>query len=99
MAEGLTLVSVDYESFGKVQGVFCRKYTQAEGQRLGSVGWVQNPNCSTVQGQVRGPISKVRPVKEWLETTGGPKSHIGTATSNNEKVILTSDYSDLQIVK
>ncbi|EDL02861.1 acylphosphatase 1, erythrocyte (common) type, isoform CRA_a, partial [Mus musculus] len=30
MAEGDTLVSVDYEIFGKVQGVFFRKYTQAE---------------------------------------------------------------------
>ncbi|XP_029340817.1 acylphosphatase-1 isoform X2 [Mus caroli] len=30
MAEGNTLVSVDYEIFGKVQGVFFRKYTQAE---------------------------------------------------------------------
>lgn len=28
MAEGDTLVSVDYEIFGKVQGVFFRKYTQ-----------------------------------------------------------------------
>ncbi|XP_060243859.1 acylphosphatase-1 isoform X2 [Meriones unguiculatus] len=30
MAEGDTLVSVDYEIFGKVQGVFFRKYTQFE---------------------------------------------------------------------
>ncbi|KAM5337322.1 LOW QUALITY PROTEIN: DNA mismatch repair protein Mlh3 [Glossophaga mutica] len=29
MAEGDTLISVDYEIFGKVQGVFFRKYTQA----------------------------------------------------------------------
>ncbi|XP_044087582.1 acylphosphatase-1 isoform X2 [Neovison vison] len=28
MAEGDTLISVDYEIFGKVQGVFFRKYTQ-----------------------------------------------------------------------
>ncbi|XP_033043291.1 acylphosphatase-1 isoform X2 [Trachypithecus francoisi] len=28
MAEGDTLLSVDYEIFGKVQGVFFRKYTQ-----------------------------------------------------------------------
>lgn len=28
MAEGNTLVSVDYEIFGKVQKVFFRKYTQ-----------------------------------------------------------------------
>ncbi|XP_007450332.1 PREDICTED: acylphosphatase-1-like, partial [Lipotes vexillifer] len=28
MAEGDPLISVDYEVFGKVQGVFFRKYTQ-----------------------------------------------------------------------
>lgn len=33
MAEGDTLISVDYEVFGKVQGVFFRKYTQVCGPR------------------------------------------------------------------
>ncbi|KAK9409574.1 acylphosphatase-1 [Crotalus adamanteus] len=32
MAEGQGLVSVDYEVFGKVQGVFFRKHTQAQGK-------------------------------------------------------------------
>lgn len=37
MAEGGTLISVDYEIFGKVQGVFFRKYTQVCGlQALGT---------------------------------------------------------------
>ena len=37
MAEGDTLISVDYEVFGKVQGVFFRKYTQVCGlQALGT---------------------------------------------------------------
>uniref|UniRef100_A0A8C5NXK3 Acylphosphatase n=2 Tax=Jaculus jaculus TaxID=51337 RepID=A0A8C5NXK3_JACJA len=99
MAEGDTLVSVDYEIFGKVQGVFFRKYTQAEGKKLGLVGWVQNTDRGTVQGQLQGPISKVRPMKEWLESTGSPKSHIDSAKFNNEKVILKLDYSDFQIVK
>lgn len=31
MADGDTLISVDYEIFGKVQGVFFRKYTQVCG--------------------------------------------------------------------
>ncbi|EPY81353.1 hypothetical protein CB1_000743084 [Camelus ferus] len=58
MAEGDTLISVDYEVFGKVQGVFFRKYTQAEGKKLGLVGWVQNTDQGTVQGQLQGPTSK-----------------------------------------
>lgn len=99
MAEGDTLISVDYEIFGKVQGVFFRKYTQAEGKKLGLVGWVQNTDQGTVQGQLQGPISKVRHMQEWLEKKGSPKSHIDRANFNNEKVILKLDYSDFQIVK
>ncbi|XP_046503297.1 acylphosphatase-1 isoform X1 [Equus asinus] len=99
MAEGGTLISVDYEIFGKVQGVFFRKYTQTEGKKLGLVGWVQNTDEGTVQGQVQGPISKVRHMQEWLETKGSPKSHIDRASFSNEKVILKLDYSDFQIVK
>ncbi|XP_066200272.1 acylphosphatase-1 isoform X3 [Saccopteryx leptura] len=99
MAEGDTLISVDYEIFGKVQGVFFRKYTQAEGKNLGLVGWVQNTDQGTVQGQLQGPISKVRHMQKWLETRGSPKSHIDRAIFNNEKVILKLDYSDFQIVK
>lgn len=99
MAEGDTLISVDYEIFGKVQGVFFRKYTQAEGKKLGLVGWVQNTDQGTVQGQLQGPVSKVRLMQEWLETKGSPKSHIDRANFRNEKVILKLDYSDFQIVK
>ncbi|KAM5244601.1 acylphosphatase-1 isoform 5-T14 [Hipposideros larvatus] len=99
MAEGDTLISVDYEIFGKVQGVFFRKYTQAEGKKLGLVGWVKNTDQGTVQGQLQGPISKVRHMQEWLETKGSPKSHIERANFNSEKAILKLDYSDFQIVK
>jgi acylphosphatase len=72
---------------------------QAEGKKLGLVGWVQNTDQGTVQGQLQGPISKVRHMQEWLETRGSPKSHIDRANFNNEKVISKLDYSDFQIVK
>ncbi|XP_053458391.1 acylphosphatase-1 isoform X1 [Nycticebus coucang] len=99
MAQGDTLISVDYEIFGKVQGVFFRKHTQAEGKKLGLVGWVQNTDRGTVQGQLQGPTSKVRHMQEWLKTKGSPKSHIDRANFKNEKTISKLDYSDFQIVK
>ncbi|KAG3261881.1 acylphosphatase-1 [Ictidomys tridecemlineatus] len=100
MAEGDTLVSVDYTILGKVQGVFFHKYTQSEGNsELGLVGWVQNTDQGTVQGKLQGPISKVRYMQEWLETKGSPKSQIDRANFSNEKVILKLDYSEFQIVK
>lgn len=45
MAEGDTLISVDYEIFGKVQGVFFRKYTQVRG--LQALGTYQVMNMGT----------------------------------------------------
>ncbi|XP_078248970.1 acylphosphatase-1 isoform X1 [Pogona vitticeps] len=99
MAEGDGLLSVDYEVFGKVQGVFFRKYTQAEGKKLGLVGWVQNTNYGTVQGQIQGPIVKVRQLQEWLQKKGSPKSIIDRAEFHNEKKITNLEYSDFSIVK
>uniref|UniRef100_A0A7M4EBL5 Acylphosphatase n=1 Tax=Crocodylus porosus TaxID=8502 RepID=A0A7M4EBL5_CROPO len=65
-----SLISVDYEVFGKVQGVFFRKHTQAEGRQLGLVGWVRNTERGTVQGQVQGPAAAVRQLQQWLRDTG-----------------------------
>ncbi|XP_019940603.1 acylphosphatase-1 isoform X2 [Paralichthys olivaceus] len=93
------LVSVDYEVFGRVQGVFFRKYTQAEGKKLGLVGWVQNTDSGTVQGQLQGPRSKVNEMQEWLKSTGSPKSHISKAEFKNEKTVDSLDHSSFNIVK
>uniref|UniRef100_A0A8C5WRT3 Acylphosphatase n=1 Tax=Laticauda laticaudata TaxID=8630 RepID=A0A8C5WRT3_LATLA len=99
MAEGSGLISVDYEVFGKVQGVFFRKHTQAQGKKLGLVGWVQNTDYGTVQGQIQGPLIKVRQLQEWLQKTGSPKSHIDRAEFHNEKKIVHLEHSDFCIIK
>ena len=36
------LIAVDYEVFGRVQGVFFRKFTNEKGNSLGLRGWVKN---------------------------------------------------------
>ncbi|NXG30839.1 ACYP1 protein, partial [Dromaius novaehollandiae] len=99
MAAGEGLVSVDYEVFGKVQGVFFRKYTQAEGKRLGVVGWVKNTSHGTVQGQLQGPMANVRELQEWLRKTGSPQSHISRAEFRNEKKIEALEHKDFTILK
>nr|XP_020446716.1 acylphosphatase-1 isoform X1 [Monopterus albus] len=93
------LISVDYEIFGRVQGVFFRKYTQAEGKKLGLVGWVQNTGAGTVQGQIQGPRSKVIEMQEWLKSTGSPKSHITKAEFKNENRVDSLEHSSFKIVK
>ncbi|XP_057284610.1 acylphosphatase-1 [Pezoporus wallicus] len=98
MADGEGLLSVDYEVFGKVQGVFFRKYTQGEAKRLGLVGWVQNTSHGTVHGQVQGPAARVRELQEWLRKTGSPQSRISRAEFRNEKKIEALEHDNFQIV-
>ncbi|KAG5853135.1 acylphosphatase-2-like [Anguilla rostrata] len=87
------LVSVDYEVFGQVQGVFFRKYTQKEGCRLQLVGWVRNTNWDTVEGQIQGPKEAVESMKNWLRTTGSPMSRIDKVNFANEKEIPALEFN------
>ncbi|NXN89198.1 ACYP1 protein, partial [Bombycilla garrulus] len=99
MADGEGLVSVDYEVHGKVQGVFFRKYTQAEAKKLGLVGWVQNTSHGTVQGQIQGPTARVRELQDWLRKIGSPQSRISRADFSNEKKIEALEHKEFQILK
>nr|XP_023684078.1 acylphosphatase-1 isoform X1 [Paramormyrops kingsleyae] len=99
MSDQEDLISVDYEIFGRVQGVFFRKYTQAEGTNLGLTGWVQNTKSGTVQGQLQGPSMKVKQMQEWLKTTGSPKSQITKAEFKNERKIDTLEHTNFKIVR
>ncbi|XP_045045375.1 acylphosphatase-2 isoform X1 [Desmodus rotundus] len=56
------LKSVDYEVFGRVQGVCFRMYTEGEAKKIGVVGWVKNTSQGTVTGQVQGPEEKVNSI-------------------------------------
>ncbi|KAK3869441.1 hypothetical protein Pcinc_025242 [Petrolisthes cinctipes] len=85
------LVSVDFEVFGLVQGVFFRKYTQEQGMKLGVVGWCRNTSHGTVAGQVEGPTQKVQLMKDWLSNVGSRASRIERAEFKNEKEI--QDYT------
>ncbi|XP_076833879.1 acylphosphatase-1 [Brachyhypopomus gauderio] len=93
------LLSVDYEVFGKVQGVFFRKHTQSEGKKLGLVGWVQNTGAGTVQGQLQGPASNVAQMQQWLRTTGSPQSRVIKAEFKNERSIEKTDFKDFKVVR
>uniref|UniRef100_A0A8C6CRV8 Acylphosphatase n=1 Tax=Moschus moschiferus TaxID=68415 RepID=A0A8C6CRV8_MOSMO len=63
------LKSVDYEVFGRVQGVCFRMYTEDEARKIGVVGWVKNTSKGTVTGQVQGPEEKVNSIKTPLPFT------------------------------
>lgn len=72
---------------------------QAEGKKLGLVGWVQNTEAGTVQGQLQGPSDRVKQMQEWLSSTGSPKSQIRKTEFKNEKKIESLEHSTFKIVR
>ncbi|XP_036781931.2 acylphosphatase-2 isoform X2 [Manis pentadactyla] len=68
------LKSVDYEVFGRVQGVCFRMYTEDEAKKIGVVGWVKNTSKGTVTGQVQGPEKKVNSMTSSTALKGNAES-------------------------
>ncbi|XP_006211333.1 acylphosphatase-2 isoform X1 [Camelus dromedarius] len=97
MSTARPLKSVDYEVFGRVQGVCFRMYTEDEARKIGVVGWVKNTSKGTVTGQVQGPEEKVNSMKSWLSKVGSPSSRIDRTNFSNEKSISKLEYSNFSI--
>eukprot|EP00743_Colponemidia_sp_Colp-15_P011340 GILK01012636.1.p1 GENE.GILK01012636.1~~GILK01012636.1.p1 ORF type:complete len:122 (+),score=17.37 GILK01012636.1:45-410(+) len=69
-------LSVKFEVFGRVQGVFFRKYTQQQAVQLGLVGYCLNTPTGSVKGVIQGPPPKCHEMRHWLTEVGSPKSKI-----------------------
>ncbi|XP_019646898.1 PREDICTED: acylphosphatase-2-like [Branchiostoma belcheri] len=90
------LLSVEYEIYGEVQGVFFRDNTRKQARRLNLVGWVQNTRQGTVAGVVQGPRNAVDQMKHWLRHVGSPMSRIEGA-SFDEKSIARLEFGNFDI--
>jgi acylphosphatase len=53
--------------YGKVQGVFYRKSTQAEAKKLGLCGWVKNREDGSVEIFVEGNSTQIEALKKWCK--------------------------------
>jgi len=72
--------------YGKVQGVYFRSYTQAEGNRLGVKGWVKNRADGAVEVVVEGEPDKVAQMLAWLKE-GSPGSQVQKVESREERPV------------
>ncbi|XP_046831999.1 acylphosphatase-2 isoform X1 [Vespa velutina] len=70
------LVSVEFEVFGKVQGVYFPKYVRDLCLQLGICGWVKNSKTGTILGKMQGPRALIDQMSQWLSTVGSPGSKI-----------------------
>ena len=82
---------------GKVQGVFFRKHTQAEAQRLGVTGWVRNLPTGEVEVVGEGSEEQCGGLEQWLKHTGSPKSRIDEAHVTRSKP--SDEFSSFDILK
>ncbi|XP_065829516.1 acylphosphatase-2-like [Oscarella lobularis] len=96
MAEKTLVRALNFEVFGRVQGVFFRKNTQETARKLGLVGWVRNTEKGTVVGVIQGPNEKLQKMKTWLKEVGSPRSKIERCEFSERDV--TTDRDDFSII-
>mmetsp|Transcript_25414 Transcript_25414/g.60436 ORF Transcript_25414/g.60436 Transcript_25414/m.60436 type:complete len:193 (+) Transcript_25414:191-769(+) len=92
------LIGAHFEVFGKVQGVYFRKYTKQEADRLGVVGWVMNTKQGTVVGEIQGERDSVLSMMDWLKSKGSPASVIKKAAFKENWYLPHLRYSKFSIV-
>ncbi|XP_034661520.1 acylphosphatase-2-like isoform X1 [Drosophila subobscura] len=92
-----SLFACDFEVFGRVQGVFFRKHTERQANRLGVRGWCMNTRKGTVKGQLEAPLPQLNEMKNWLETKGSPSSIIEKATFTAAKEIPDYTFNGFSI--
>jgi acylphosphatase len=85
------VVRVPFEVFGKVQGVFFRKFTERQAKALVLNGFVMNTPQGTVVGEVEGPMTRVTEMKRWLTSVGSPKCRIDRTDFGEEVVVRDGD--------
>ena len=93
----IKLLHLEFEVFGRVQGVFFRKYTQQKAKSLGVRGWIRNTENNTVQGEIEGATDILENMKNWLRKEGSPSSRIDQAVFKNEREIQEYSYSGFSI--
>ncbi len=77
--------------FGRVQGVFFRKYTRDEAIRIGSLnGFVRNLRDGSVEIVVEGHERKIQGLIEWCRSQGSPWSSV-----KNVEVVWSTYIGDL----
>ncbi|XP_058809662.1 acylphosphatase-1-like isoform X2 [Phymastichus coffea] len=93
------IVGVDFEVYGRVQGVFFRKYTKEKAKELKLNGWCMNTKQGTVLGYVEGEQCKVNELKTWLQRKGSPESAIDKVEFRNEKELEAPTLDKFTIKK
>ena len=91
------LLHLEFEVFGRVQGVFFRKYTQQKAKSINVRGWIRNTEKRTVEGELEGTSETIEAMKIWLQKEGSPSSRIDQAVFKNERDIQEYSFTGFSI--
>ncbi|CAK1600662.1 unnamed protein product [Parnassius mnemosyne] len=92
-----TLLSIEFEVFGKVQGCFFTKYCKDLALQLGITGWVKNTKKGTIVGKLQGRKAELDQMIDWLTNTGSPGCKIERCELSNWVYLTRFDYNDFSI--
>lgn len=85
--------AIHFLVFGRVQGVWFRKFTLETATRLGIVGWVRNNSDGSVEGEAVGTEDALRAFREALRE-GSPQSRVEDVSTEPLPII---DFRSFEI--
>ncbi|XP_059475920.1 acylphosphatase-2 [Neocloeon triangulifer] len=96
-ANATAIVSVEFEVFGQVQGVYFTKYCRDMCTQLGIGGWVKNSKKGSIVGKMQGDKIRVDQMIEWLSKTGSPGCKIERCDVANWEFLSRQEFRNFSI--
>ncbi|XP_056646581.1 acylphosphatase-1-like [Diorhabda sublineata] len=91
------LISVEFEVFGRVQGVLFGRYMMKAAKYLQVRGLITNTHRHSVKGVIEGRSSSIESMKWWLRKQGSPFSYIALTIFTDEKEIDQYTYKSFKV--
>ncbi|KAF4525720.1 hypothetical protein B566_EDAN011897 [Ephemera danica] len=91
------IVSVEFEVFGQVQGMYFTKYCRDMCMQLGIGGWVKNSKRGTIVGKMQGDKINVEKMIDWLSKTGSPGCKIERCDLGNWEFLARQEFRNYSI--
>jgi len=95
--EGNPIVSVEYELYGQVQGVFFQKYAKEVAEQLKIGGWIKNTKKGTICGRLQGLKTSLQEMLEWMVTEGSPGSRVEKVDLTQWEFTAVQDFKNFSI--
>ncbi|XP_063242050.1 acylphosphatase-2-like [Bacillus rossius redtenbacheri] len=91
------IVSVEFEVYGQVQGVYFTKYCREMSEKLGLGGWVKNSKSGSIIGKIQGERTKVNQMADWLSRTGSPGCRIEHAEFRSWEYMARQEFRNFSV--